>query len=676
MSHFGQFPPVRTLTVGPGGAFATIAAAIASAAAATPAPSVTAQVVIVVGPGVYTEAPFTIPTGVVLKSSGGAQGSVTIVASTATAALVTLSPSCAFRGFTVSGADGVGGIGVLAATAGLPALVHEVIVTDCTTNYHITSGATVEGAFLSASRAAPGDAGTTGFLVDAGGIFEATSVQAIGSAGAPFTDGILVTGAASRTKIGTCRFDNNTDGIHADDGAIAEFGTGTLDGNVNALHVGSTGTGGNLRTFDISITNSTAFDIVIDASNGSWFNAGGTHDESLMNMATGADVAVYALSETPVTGEQSLHVVAELHVGTERFPRESAFGEGDSHVRGLAAFTSVSLDAGAFVDVTSILESPTGSTTAAFPTGAVGNALFIGGDQTFTGIKLNTTTAVALGAGALVLEVSDGVGGWIAIDVCVCDSVSPYLSHAQDIFGRVAFEQVRFEALSGVAWAAQSINGVSKFWLRIRVITAVLGTNPVIESVKLGTNRTEINADGIVESFGTGEKISDLIMHQQLTYDLAGASSPGNAAIVVSANITLTPVDNSFVNNALDGISAIITIPEGLDTSRPVLLHIHWIPSVNTAGDVEWETNAVEVRHGDTLDGTLPEVAGSLVHAVAGGSQDVVQESELSFSITELEPGDQLVFSLFRDAQAGNLDDTLAGNAEIVSLDLRGTFWR
>ncbi|KKM92023.1 hypothetical protein LCGC14_1222570, partial [marine sediment metagenome] len=623
----------------------------------------------------YIEAPLTVPTGVILATMSALQRQATIVASVAISPLVTLSPGSEIEGFALTGANGVGGIGLLAGTAGVSAIARNIAGTDCTTNFHVTGGATLSALALSASRAAVADAGTTGYLVDSGSVFECSTLQVLGSAGAPFVDGLLVTGVGSRASVSVARSDDNTDGFHADDGGLLELATGLSARCTNALHIGAAGTGGTMRTFSVSITAATLC-ILIDGANGTWFDNGSLIDESLMTIADGASVTISVLSETPLTGEQSQLIIAELHVGTDQFPQESAFGEGDSHVRGLSVLKSVSLDVGAFTDITAILESPAGSSVTAFTTGAINNTLFIGGDRTFQGIKLDTTTAIALGAGALVLEVSDGAGGWIAIDVCVCDSVLPYLSHGQTIFGRVAFEQIRFEDLSGVAWVAQAINAITKFWLRIRVITAGLGTNPVIESLKLGTNRTEINADGILEFFGTAEPVKEIIMHQRLLDDLTGSGSPGNAALVFSANITTTPIDNSFTNNNLDGLAAIVTVPEGLDTSRPVVLDVHWIPAVNGAGDVEWETNLVEVPLGASIDGSLPEVSNALIHVIGAGSIDVLQQSLLPFRITELAPGDQFVFSLFRDARAGNPQDTLAGNVEVVSIEMHGTFWR
>ena len=671
----GGYPPSRVIQVDPLGLVPTITAGLAAAAALIPPPAAAAPVLVFVAPATYIEAPLTVPTGVILATMSALQRQAIIVASVAISPLVTLSPGSEIEGFALTGANGVGGIGLLAGTAGVSAIARNIAVTDCTTNFHVTGGATLSALALSASRAAVADAGTTGYLVDSGSVFECSTLQVLGSAGAPFVDGLLVTGVGSRASVSVARSDDNTDGFHADDGGLLELATGLSARCTNALHIGAAGTGGTMRTFSVSITAATLC-ILIDGANGTWFDNGSLIDESLMTIADGASVTISVLSETPLTGEQSQLIIAELHVGTDQFPQESAFGEGDSHVRGLSVLKSVSLDVGAFTDITAILESPAGSSVTAFTTGAINNTLFIGGDRTFQGIKLDTTTAIALGAGALVLEVSDGAGGWIAIDVCVCDSVLPYLSHGQTIFGRVAFEQIRFEDLSGVAWVAQAINAITKFWLRIRVITAGLGTNPVIESLKLGTNRTEINADGILEFFGTAEPVKEIIMHQRLLDDLTGSGSPGNAALVFSANITTTPIDNSFTNNNLDGLAAIVTVPEGLDTSRPVVLDVHWIPAVNGAGDVEWETNLVEVPLGASIDGSLPEVSNALIHVIGAGSIDVLQQSLLPFRITELAPGDQFVFSLFRDARAGNPQDTLAGNVEVVSIEMHGTFWR
>ena len=655
-----KFPPSRTIVVDPSGPVTTIAAGIAAASALVPPPSVSPAVVWV-APSIYVESPLTVPVGVVVASLPAKNEAAVIVAAVTTSPLVTVTPGGRFSGFTLTGASGVGGEGLRFDTANpFVAIVDGVTILDCETGVHAT-GAGVNVAIIEVQVIrAPGSAGITALLADSGADLTAVTANVVGSAGAMFTDGVRATGAGSRLTPTSVQVAFCVDGLDVDDGATIEAANMTIEDSTIGAHVGATGTGGNLRTI-ICVFDRDTTDILIDGSNGFWTDSASIIDESKRVIASGATVGTVSLSESPATGETAVSILGELHVGAENFPSQSAFGGGDSHIRGEVAFRSVSLDAGPFTDITAAVTSPTGSTAAIFDTGIVGNTFFLGGDVIFPYCFIDTTTAIALGAGALITEISDGGGGWIAVDLCVCDTAAPFLSHAQDIFGRVASENARVSTVAG--WAAQIINGVSKFWLRIRIVTAAITTIPIIEFTKLGTNNSTINADGVIESFGTGEQERTLIWHQNLMDDLTGAS-PGNATINFSTNIPITPVENSFANGAVDGVGGIAAVPEGLDTSRAVDLVFRWIPAVNTAGDVEFETDLAEIEVGDVLDGTLADVHDTLIAVVGAGQLDTLRENSFAFSITELEPGDQFAFSLFRDASGGNPDDTLGGAIE------------
>lgn len=658
----------RVVTVAAGTPIATIAAGLTAATALVPTAG--NPVLVWVMPGTYVEGALTVPSGVILASAAPHQSQATIAANAPAITMVTVAAGATIRGFQLV-ATGLAGVTGIAATAPGVSSIVEINVIDCDVGYAVSGGAFVNGTLLTAARTSGAGAGTAGFQVTGASTLRVSTAAAVGfPATDPWTRGVSCTGVGSTCSIVAAGISDNTDGVFVDDGGLLEVLGGAARRNATALHVGVVGTAGTLRTFTLAVSASVTNDVLLDGAAAAWNDAGSTIDENKRVIPVGAAVSAISLAETPITGERSVAVLGEFHVGSETAPAESAFGEGDGHVRGLSALKSTVLDAGPFVDITAIVESRSGSTVAAFTTGAVSNALFFGGDLTFPSIKVDTTTAIALGAGALVCEVSDGVGGWIVVDTCVCDGLSPYLSHAEDLFGRIASEQIRFGDTTG--WAAQLINGISKFWFRIRVITAVLATNPVIESMKLGTNRVEINEDGGLEKFGTAETVQSLRWHQHLVNDLGGSAS-GNNPITISTNITANLTDNQFANNALDGIAGLIEIPEGADTSRPLTLEFTWIPKA-TPGNVEFETRSSLAKIGDVLDGTAADVLQTAI--VAAPAVDVLGRQMFSYDISTLVPGDFVGFSLFRDAAAGNLDDTLAGSINLVTVDFLCTFWR
>jgi len=667
-----QFPPERTIVVEQGGPISTITAGLAAAAALIPAPSAVDPAMVWVFPGVYQEAPLAMIPYVAMTAADGAPSTI-IEATTTTAPLITMAVEAEIRDFTLRGADGVGGIGVLHNTAGL-SVGRNIRVNDCETAYRSTGvGTNLTLVGCLASRGI-GQTMSTAFEAVSGGTLRAINTQAIGVPGvAQIVNGLRADGAGSGISVQAVTTVGCDNGAHVSNTAIIDIVSGIMQVCTNGLRIGATS--GTLRCNNVRVQSSTAWDLLIEAATGTYLGTGGTLRNDQLSIVVGATVLSSHLSEIP--GEQQHQILGEFAVGSETAPAEAAFGGGDSNVRNMSVFRNTNLEVGAWSDITAEMASRTGSTADAFPGVGVGNTLYVGGAVRFNGIKTDTTAAIVLGAGALIWEYWNGAA-WANMAVLASDGNAPYAQYSEDTFGRINSEQVRFNFPAMGAWATKSLNGTTKYWVRCRISSAIT-TVPTLENIKLGPSRFEVNADGLTEAFGDGEKVRELIMHQRLVDDLQG-SSPGNATINFSANVSITPVDNSFNNGAVDGVGAIVTVPEGLDTTRPVVLAMRWIPSANGGGpgaeDVELETILVPVQLGDALTGALPETAFQTIEIVGGADQDILRENEFTFDLRGLTPGNQFVFSLFRDASAGNPDDDYGGNVEVVSLRMTGTFWR
>jgi hypothetical protein len=654
--------PDRTITVSPANAdVATIAAGLAAAAALVPAPSTANPATVLVYPGVYGEPPLTVPGGVSLIGIGGAE--VTrVVATTPTAALLTVDPEGSACHMDLSGANGAGGVGVLANGVGLAELVH-LHVHDCTVGYRATGAGVALRLWEGTAARAVGEVMTTAYEALAGATLTVFVSVAAGSVGAPIATGYLADGAGTVLHASGLTIHYCDDAVVSDNGADAQIWSGEIANYVNGFQ---TNNGSELHAFSCDLPGTGTRDLWVRNAADVFHGTGNALRSDKTFVAAGASVVSVATSDLP--GDEGNFILGELSVGYPNQPAESVFGEGDSHVRGMAVFRNTNLEVGAWSDITAQMASISGSTADAFAGVAAGNTLYIGGDLPFPGNKIDTTAAIVLGAGSLVWEYWNGAV-WTALHVVACDSNLPYAQHAQDTFGRINQEQVRHQPKVG--WATKLLNGTTKYWLRCRVVGGIT-TSPTLEQIKLGTNRTEINGDGIVEHFGTAEKIKDLVWHQRLVNDLVGSAS-GNANVVMSANISVAMTDNQFADNQADGIAGIIEIPEGLDTAHPLSLVFAWIPKA-TGGDVEFESRSAPVRLGDTLDGSLPDALQTQIITAPG--IDVLVENYFDYDVSSLVPGDFLAFSLFRDATGGNPDDTLAGNVNIVLMAVQGTFWR
>ncbi len=657
------FDPGRTIVVAKsGGDVTSIAAGLIAVAALVPPPSVANPAMVWVFPGVYSEVPMALVPFTALTAVNGE--SVTIIeALTATSPLITGAANSEICGFTLRGANGVGGVGLRHTTTRLVA--RNMVVENCTTAFE-ASGAAADLLLVSTIvTRALGETLDTAYIANAGGSLAATVARASGVAGALISVGFCARDAGSQTNLQATTATLCVDGVRTDGTAELSAVSGIIDQCTNGLRIGPTS--GVLRIDNMRVTNSTTWDLLIEAAAATFSGNANTLRNDRLNFAAGSSILSQHASE--FTDSTSISIFGELNVGSETNPTESAFGGGEPHVRNMAVFRNTNLEIGVFSDITTEMASPTGSTADAFPGTGAGNTLFIGGDVAFPNNKLFITAAIALGgAGALIWEFSNGAG-WTAMNVMTSDALPPFDQFAQDVFGRINTEQLRFGPMVG--WATQAVDGTTKFWVRVRVAVAIT-TVPTLEQINLGPDRSEINQDGTMGFFGAAEVERNVTMHQRLM-DALGGATPVNGALALSTNITITPVRNRFNNNVQDGLGALFEMPLGIDTSQPFTVEVDWIPKT-TPGNVELEVNFAEVKIGDTLDGTLADTNVAIV--VAAPAIDVLVHTELEFSVPELVPGDLIAFSLFRDARGSNPDDTLAGSIDLVTVSLVGMFWK
>jgi hypothetical protein len=606
------FAPDRCFFVAlKGGDVDNIADAITKVNGLSPVPSATAPAAIVVFPGIYSTPPFTLPAHVTLMGLTGERATI-LEASTTTSALCTAPGPNTLQGLTLEDANGIGGIGVEVSGTG-NVILEQVIIDNCET------GVWCVGTSYSAE-------------------LHHTTVSNC-------TDGYLFNGVGARGRVND---------------AVAELCT-------NGLRIGSTGgiiTGQGYRAVDDA---SFTRHIWVEASAGILALVNSVFREDKGFYHTSAEIAVAHASIVP--GDEAYQFTAELHVGSEDRPRESCFGGGDSHTRGLAGLTNTNLEVGTWNDITAGIKDDDGSSVALFAGTGIGNAFYIGGDQPFPGIKPEITTA--LSGGSLILEYWNGAS-WVAIPHLSSDANTPYDQYAQLVFQRVNTEQVRFGEITG--WTTKTLNTITKYWVRFRVATAIT-TAPQADRIKIHTNRTEINSDGVVEYFGAAEPIRPLIWHRSLLEELEGFAQP-DVAIDIASGFSIKALANRWQDGNKDGSASFVSALPGLDTSRPLIYEVGWAPEATGAGNVEVQLDVVTVNPGDVLDGTLAYTQ-QLAQIVTGPfTAFTLQVTQFEISVPDLEAIGSLAIALYRDAGGGNLDDTFAGNAMHVYSNLYGTFWR
>lgn len=375
----------------------------------------------------------------------------------------------------------------------------------------------------------------------------------------------------------------------------------------------------------------------------------------------------------------------QVSIGNPDAGRELVVGEGDSYPVTLAFHVDYANISGTTVtsatDVTTILQSDNGSTTPLFDGAISGKCLLVMSDTgRYGGVKAKLNTAGTVEASSVVAEyLQDSTPTWIAAPYMATDAEFPYGQNG-DVLGSCSScsEQWRFGFDPDnvpPTWdeVELTVNGTGYTgrWAIIR-LTGAITLDPVMEQIKLHTNRWECNADGNTEYFGRARYPKDLHTDEYAN-DL---KNPTNNSIPVSVGITMLRIDNEFNDGVEDGRILSAEIPVGMDTSIPIIVTIDWYPNDTDIGDVELELSYVKVRNGFTFDGTGTE--NPTVPSVISVSNElgVRKISSFKFLVDDVLPGDSIIMSVFRDATGGNLDDTFAGPIVYVKGRAVGYFWR
>lgn len=665
-----SFP--RVLTVSPflGAQYTTIGAALVAAAGLVPPPSTTNPVVISLTPGVYVEAnPLNLPVGIAVVGAG-AQSSI-VVPSTPTGVVFDLTAGSGLRNLAISGANGVGGMGVRFATGSGSCFLDTVGVSDCATGIFASGAGRTLYATQPLITLTAALANARGAVVESGAAGYFFAINTSGVPGARLTQGLRCTGSGSFLSASNHLAGECDEPVYLDSDASAELLVGRYTGAVTGIHVGPTATTGCSLDFRaVRIENSSSRDVWVENAITRLRYMAAEFRDDLSTIPVGANAIGLHLTDQS-GNDAGINVDGEFTVGRYDQGSDVAVGEGDDHTINMRVFSNSNSEVGVWVDNTTAAKSPSGSSFALLQGTGVNQCAYFGGALPFPHLHVNTTVALVPGIGTFVWEYWNGAS-WVAVSVMAADTEAPHAQYGQQVFQRVNTEHIRFGNISG--WATKALNGVTAYWIRFR-ITGAITQRPTVEEVKLGTNHTGFNEDGAEEWFGAAEKERAFLSTRQVQYSVVG-SAPGSNNIAFTPNITLNYTNNRMVDGALDSFGFVVPVPIGLDTSRTIRFVISWIQDNNSlAGNVQFILRYAQLPVGILLNGAVSEIVTSIIVATPAQQYRLVQ-SQLSLVIPVLLPGEEFVFTLARDARASNPSDTYAGSVSIVNFALYGTFWR
>ncbi len=638
--------------------FATIGAAIA-AVIVDLSPAENSPALIVVQPGVYSEAPLTLPSWTVLQGADGAQTAI-LQASTATAALVTLSAASAIRGLTLRGANGVGGIGITTAasvSAGERPYVERCTIRDCETGILCTgSGAELFLWSVEAQRVS-GETLDCAVKAAAGALLLARTINAEGDLdGAAFIgQGLCATGSGTQLIVADTLLSFCDDGLLVEDGAFGINSNAAYLGCGNAIHIAATG--GTIDHGPSTVQSSLTEDILVESSAGR-ISLNNVIVEKPVNIAAGAEVFGPRIDR----GSASVLIEGSVCVGAPPRPAQLSAGEGCATTLGMTAFH---YDGATWVDVTDDLTSPSGSEISVVPGTGPGNYLYIGAQQPFSALELLVTLAQS--GGTLAPEYWKDGAGWTAVDWMLTRDNQAY---GNELFAATGLQDKRLGAT--VNWVATTENGVLAYWYRIGV-TSVLTTIPRLERVQLHYSATRIGEAGQIEIFGDEEPEHEIDVDLSKWTAEAGASLPNTVTLSYSANVSKAVP--SYPSASPRGQSYELDYPSDADTSLPFRLILEASSSNTDTATYVMALYQVLVPPGSTLSGGLTGEGSELKIVTPTGTTNQTQLLTYEILRPEAISGtDRLCLTLRRETNDAN--DTHTGAVQISKATMLYSRWK
>jgi hypothetical protein len=254
---------LRVSVDGAGANYSSVAAACAYAAS-----NPSSVFCILLGPGTYTESPFTIPSNACVRGLG-VWDEVVIATNNNSADFISIAASGVLAHCGVVGPTGSGFAAIdYQGTGYAPAFLYHVVIHKGFYGVHVHPASYGSIHCHEVVNRYSGSAINQFFRV-ANGNMTAMTCSFMSGPSASVVTGYYVTGAAATLTLDNCAFrcPGSTDGLLADNGAHVRLSATTFSAGTTAIHVGSTGTGTEVHAAGCVIDDSFTTDIKTDTPN-------------------------------------------------------------------------------------------------------------------------------------------------------------------------------------------------------------------------------------------------------------------------------------------------------------------------------------------------------------------------------------------------------------------------
>lgn len=643
--------------------------------------------IFVIYPGTYVEDnPIILPEGSTIISVGSVSNTI-IAAANPMSNLLVMGRRCKIFGITLAGAYGPGAVGLyfdgsLSGGSGDIGIVGECffidcdICIDCDGNNSAGMADTLycDKIVMVAQNISPSKA----VICRRGGQFITTVCYIVGVAYThPFTYGIHCINDGSKVSLCTTSVWFCGVALYLDDNGTAEIALLAMRYNNIGVQIGSTNTASRLSANSLAFKDSITYDLDIQATNASIEIYSSHMDDSKLNNPNNINIAIKYVSFKYGSYYQS--ILGDTQIGSPTEPSKLAIGEGLYINNGIAIYTNNNLESGTWIDNTDSALNLVSVGFDLFQSVSVDNCLYFGSNIDIFGFKINVITptiSVTL-LDDLTWEFWNG-SAWITFYTMQTYPDYPCNTYVNSFISIESKFHIRFGLTTTAPFIAKTLNGVSKKWIRLRVVNA-LSSIPSGEYVKIHTNATLINSDGFIEYFGNARSTKQFPINFSFISD---ASLP-DQSFYINPTLSISPTNNVFADGVLSKIGIRFKMPIEIDTSFPIKFNIGFVGNSASAGDVEWilkytyttDDDDMYLNSIDASASTATIITKTKITSIGANKNNKDLRDAINMDIYMI-PGNPstthkyiLFATLERDATGTNTNDTYPGDIAIHLLD-------
>lgn len=409
----------------------------------------------------------------------------------------------------------------------------------------------------------------------------------------PYQIGLLVENGAVLSTTGVS-YEAGLVGVRAD-GASAVLCVGgsmlAMDTNFEiALSVAS--------LYSINTVDTVTWDMVVEDPFSQVVSTGCRFDTSKLNLPTDTSNISLQYMDFSLNNERGIHNIGNLIIGDLQNPATVYFGNGSTNIQNLVV---LKYDGTTYTEVTLDISPTSGLDVTMFDLLTTG-VFYVGNATAFSGIRVEVSTALALGTGSVIVEYYNGTI-WTQLLHMTAQFDAPHASYANALFNVIESQDIRFNNNTDIEQVA--VNGTTLYWIRFRIVSPIT-TSPDVNSLKIYGNTSLVTGNGFTLLYGKARN------RKEVPFDMSWIDSKANEAaqdqdIYLSQNLYVKRVKNSYATGEISTFG--FFVPVTFDSSTPLDFHLTFYTTSGSINPFQFRLTYDCFEEGDLLystQGTAP----------------------------------------------------------------------